>query len=162
MTRKTPDHLKLLQGNPGKRRARSRGVQPVGDAVAPVWLTPGARAVWDRVVDAMPGVFKATDTEILVAYCTAADSHQRATLALMIEGPILTGPRGRQTRNPWCSVQRDAARQIESLGRRLGLDPTSREHLPTPIPTPAASKFAGLVGIDPATETEKGPNDDDD
>ncbi|MEQ8507321.1 MAG: phage terminase small subunit P27 family [Rhodospirillales bacterium] len=161
MTKRKPPDLRLLEGNPGKRPIKKRGVTPTGDAVAPVWLSEGAAAVWSRVVDAMPGVFKATDAEILTAYCCAADQHQRATLALAIEGPILTGPRGRQSKNPWLAVQKDAANAIERLGRRLGLDPTSREHLPQPAPQPASSKFAGLVGAG-TSPTEKGTNDDDD
>ncbi len=161
MSRRKPPDLVALEGNPGKRRVRSRGVTPTGDAMPPVWLSEGARAVWDRIADAMPdGTYRTTDTEILVAFCCAADQHHKATIALAIEGPILTGPRGRQTRNPWCSVQKDAAGQIERLGRRLGLDPTSREHLPQPAPQPAASKFAGLVGIDPSP-TEKEEQHDD-
>tara|TARA_B100000965_G_scaffold41987_1_gene30829 strand:- start:1751 stop:2239 length:489 start_codon:yes stop_codon:yes gene_type:complete len=161
MSRKKPPHLVALEGNPGKRKLKPRGVTPTGDAVAPVWLSPGAAAVWSRVVDAMPvGTYKATDAEILTAYCCAADSYHKATLALMVEGPILTGPRGRQSKNPWLAVQKDAAGQIERLGKRLGLDPTSREHLPQPAPQPAASKFSGLVGINPSTETN-GETDDD-
>ncbi len=158
MTKRKPPDLRLLEGNPGKRPIKKRGVTPTGDAVAPVWLSPGAAAVWSRVVDAMPGVFKATDAEILTAYCTAADSHHKATLALAIEGAILTGPRGRQSRNPWCSVQKDAVAAMERLGRRLGLDPTAREHLPTPTPQPASSKFAGLIST---STNDEGTNHDD-
>ena len=159
MSRRKPPDLVALEGNPGKRRVRSRGVRPTGDAMPPLWLSEGAAAVWSRVVGSMPGVFKATDTEILTAYCCAADQHHKATLALAIEGPILTGPRGRQSKNPWCAVQKDAAAQIERLGRRLGLDPTARENLPPATPTSAASRFAGLVGIN--HETEKGTDDDE-
>lgn len=158
MTKRKPPHLVALEGNPGKHRVRSRGVTPEGDAVRPVWISEGAAAVWDLIIDSMPkGTYRATDSEILVAFCCAADQHQRATIALMLEGPILTGPRGRQSKNPWCGVQKDAAAAIERLGRRLGLDPTSRDHLPPPAPQPAASKFAGLI----STEKEEQHDDDD-
>lgn len=181
MTRKKPDHLRVLEGNPGKRKAKPRGVEPTGDAQRPTHLSGYAAEVWDRVVDAMPaGTFRATDTEIFAAYCTAAADFEEATYRLMIEGPVLTGARGAARRNPWTAVRRDSARSIERLGKRLGLDPTAREQLPPPAPATPTSKFAGLVGIDddtppaeasnwPPAATEgftpfaklKGPTDDD-
>lgn len=157
MTHKKPPHLVALEGNPGKRRVAARGVQPTGEATPPGHLTGYARVVWARVVDAMPaGTYRPTDTELLAAYCDAAATHREATAHVAAEGPVLTGPRGRQQRNPWFAVQRDAARQIESLGRRLGLDPLARERL-SPPPQPTASKFAGLI----TTTTEDHRNEAD-
>lgn len=144
MTRKTPSHIRALEGNRSKRRSSPRGVQPVGAAERPEHVTGYAAEVWDRIVTAMPGVFRVTDETALAAYCVAADEHREATLQIAVEGAVITGARGAKRTNPWLAVQRCAASGMASLGRRLGLDPHSRDQLPPP-PKPATSKFAGLV-----------------
>ncbi|MGE3296728.1 MAG: phage terminase small subunit P27 family [Porticoccaceae bacterium] len=158
MSRKTPPHLRELSGNPSKRRISSRGVQPVGAAERPEHVTGYAAEVWDRIVTAMPGVFRITDETALAAYCTAADEFREATLHLATEGAVITGARGAKRTNPWLAVQRSAGAGMASLGRRLGLDPTSRDQLPPP-PKPSTSKFAGLVADYPRSTNGESKND---
>lgn len=159
MSRKKPPHLAALEGNPGKRKLKPRGVQPVGDAERPAHVVGYAAEVWDSIVAAMPGVYRRTDEQILASYCTAADSYRRATLALLVEGPVIVGSRGAHRKNPWCAVQKDAVAVMTMTAKRLGLDPTAREHLPQPAPTPTASKFGHLVGVD---QHETGGQNDED
>ena len=46
-----PGIIKLIEGNPGKRKINRREPQPANDAPrCPAWLTPEAKTVWRRVV----------------------------------------------------------------------------------------------------------------
>lgn len=48
--RPTPTNLKLVTGNPGKRKLNDQEPEPdlLSDLSPPEWLSEGARAVWDR------------------------------------------------------------------------------------------------------------------
>lgn len=148
MTRKTPPHIRLLEGNPGHRPVKMAGVVPKGDAVMPPYVTGRATEVWLQVVASMPpGTFKATDGEILGAYCLAAARQQVAAGHLLIEGEVLHGALGKAYRNPWGVIAREASAEIAKLGARLGLDPIARENIHVP-PSRPAGKFIGLIPDD--------------
>jgi phage terminase small subunit len=70
-----PAHLKLLEGNPGKRRVPvGEPRPPIGPMPqAPEFLTTEARAEWDRVsVQLFPmGLLIDADVSPLAAYCQA-------------------------------------------------------------------------------------------
>jgi phage terminase small subunit len=66
-----PSALKLLRGNPGRRKA-VREVEPPVGAEAPAWLPADARAHWDRIAPGLVGVGLLTilDADSLAIYCT--------------------------------------------------------------------------------------------
>lgn len=145
--KKKPVALKRLEGNPGHRPLPSGYVEPKGSPCAPEHLTGYAREVWQRVTRSMPdGVYLATDTETLVAYCDAVDTLRKAMLAIAAEGHVLETTFGPK-RNPWNTIATQTRQQIATLGTRLGLDPIARESINAPERR-SESKFAGLVGID--------------
>ena len=141
-----PVALKRLEGNPGQRKLPSGHVEPVGAAEPPDHLTGYALEVWGRVVRSMPaGVYLATDTETMVAYCDAVDTLHKAMQAIADEGHVLETPYGPK-RNPWNTIATQTRAQIATLGARLGLDPLARESVAAPGNT-AQSKFSGLAAI---------------
>ena len=155
-----PADIKKLAGNPGNRPI-VEGVKPDGDAHRPDHLDGYALDVWERIVNAMPpGLYKATDTEMLAAYCIAASKLRDATMALKVEGEVIQPGGetvdmdagtvstfvGKAYRNPWSAVAREATMVMVSVGARLGLDPVSRDTVKPPENKPA-SKFGALMGI---------------
>jgi P27 family predicted phage terminase small subunit len=141
---------KLLEGNPGKTKLPTDYVEPVGDVRRPDHIDGYAAEVWERVVAAMPpGVYKATDTGLLAAYCLACARQRDAVYRVKLEGEVITvngqyGPK--PVRNPWAVMLTEANAQIASLGTKLGLDPIARESIKAPK-NPGSGKFGALVGI---------------
>lgn len=140
MTRRVPNHIRELSGNPGKRKTK-RTVDPVGNAQKPDYLSDYASVVWDRLMLAMPNVYKASDSEILGAYCLAAANFRDAAFHIAIEGAVTSKGRA----NPWLTIQKEASRTLASLGARLGLDPVARDAVAQPADAAGGSKFAGLI-----------------
>ncbi len=66
-----PTALKLLQGNPGKRRLVREPELPAG-AEAPSWLGKQARRYWDEMAPVLTkaGLLKATDADWLGMWCS--------------------------------------------------------------------------------------------
>lgn len=139
-----PTHLKLIEGNPGKRALNEREPKPTGGARAPTLMTPGAKKVWPKLVAAMPpGVFSAADSYILASYCEAVSQHQLATKMISETPPTIEGSTGQTKISPWFAMQREAATQIAALGAKLGLDPISRQNISTS--TGQADDESGLI-----------------
>jgi P27 family predicted phage terminase small subunit len=145
--RPKPQQIKELEGNPGKRALNKDAPQASGAPLCPAHLGTYAKIVWTRIVASMPPrLYAGCDTDLLAAYCAAADLHRKAVVALQAEGEVVEGQSGAPYQNPWVSIQNKQAVLMASLGSRLGLDPAARSSLAMPDEKPA-SKFAGLVAI---------------
>lgn len=146
-----PALIKALEGNPGKRKLPEGYVKPDGEPEKPDYVTDYAAVVWDRVMRSMPpGVYTASDVEILAAYCLACRDIRSAQQHMDIEGRVLHLPTKDGyvvKRNPWGQIAREAASVMAALGSRLGLDPTSRESIKAP-PEKTPDTFGELIGID--------------
>lgn len=146
-----PAAQKRLEGNPGKKKIPEGYVAAEGEPERPDHLDGYAADVWDRVMRSMPaGVYAASDTEVLAAYCLAAAELKRAMAHLAIEGRVVmveTKQGVVPRRNVWSGIAREMMSQIATLGTRLGLDPMARENIKAPDKKPVG-KFGELVGID--------------
>lgn len=143
-----PQMIKELEGNPGRRALNKEAPEATGRPVCPQYLTPYAKTVWRRILDAMPPkVYAACDSHLLAAYCSAADLHKRSVEALKTEGEVATGANGAPYQNPWVSIQNKQAQLLATLGSRLGLDPASRSSLNLPAEEKPKGKFGNLIGI---------------
>lgn len=67
-----PTALKLLQGNPGKRRIPKGEPKPKIGAEAPAWLGKRARKFWDNLAPQLVGIRVLTevDAQALAVLCT--------------------------------------------------------------------------------------------
>ena len=67
-----PAHLKLLRGNPGRRKLRQE-VRPVGTPLPPPGMDGSALAEWQRITPRLLelGIVCDLDTAPLMAYCHA-------------------------------------------------------------------------------------------
>jgi hypothetical protein len=140
-----PTHLKLIEGNPGKRPLNAANeVQPLGSPTAPKIMTKRAKAIWTRLLKVMPArVWTGADSNALANYCEAQARYEEMTLALLEGAPTFetnyagqrhgqrperTGPARGDPRRPSRPrpggsprPRSDRAGQAEGLQIRLGL-----------------------------------------
>jgi P27 family predicted phage terminase small subunit len=127
----TPTHLRMLRGD---RKDRINTAEPKPRkqrARVPAWLSPDARAVWQRTakqLDAM-GLLYAADEDVIVAYVHAVVNYRKATKIVEELGLLVEGRRDGLVTNPAVRVQRDAATLIRMLAAELGLTPSARSRL---------------------------------
>jgi P27 family predicted phage terminase small subunit len=145
--RPQPTRLKVLSGNPGKRRLPKAEPQPVGPAEPPGFVTGAALEEWHRVVGAMPpGLFTAADTPTLAVYCLAWVQYRAALALVAREGTIVPGSMGQQAPHPAVAISVKQAELILRTADRLGMSPAARARLEVQDQPPPAGKFDGLIG----------------
>jgi P27 family predicted phage terminase small subunit len=120
-----------------------------GPLTAPDDLRPDARAVWERVVDALgaTGVLTAADRDILRLYCEAYARYVEAEQMLAKTGPLLKGRDGNFVKNPLHQIVRDNADAVKKYAREIGLTPAARVGLRGEIDGQANSATAKLDAI---------------
>ena len=122
--RRTPTHLKLLKGNPGKRpiRPEPEPAVPATPPDPPEFLDEHAKNEWWRVAPELHalGLLTVLDLQPLAAYCQAYVHWVTAerALARMAAGDahfcglMITGSTGSHMANPLVRVARNAAHEI--------------------------------------------------
>lgn len=130
-----PTHLKVIEGNPGKRRLAPSVKAPPQKPRAPEWLTPYAKTTWRRLVPLLDdlGVLSAVDRDTIAGYCEAVSTFKSATEAIAKTGVLVQGRRkGEAIKNPALQIQRDASRLIATYSAMFGLSPSDRQRLGDP------------------------------
>lgn len=151
-----PAHLKLVEGNPGKR-ALKKEPQPARVLPdAPPFLTPDARGEWDRVSTELYhlGLLTNVDVQPLAAYCQAYGRWVAAekAIAKMAERDTLTAglmiktTNGNAIQNPLVGTSNKAASDMVRYASEFGLTPAARARLAIDPSQPQTSKFDGLFG----------------
>lgn len=129
-----PDALKLLQGNPGKRKINKQGPTPAPLAETPPppeWLGEWGAEIWEVVAPwlTQAGIMTRTDTHNLAAFCAAYHRWRLAEAEVATAGVTVTDKKGVLKKNPACTVINETLRQMATFGGALGLDPASRARL---------------------------------
>lgn len=128
-----PTALKLVTGNPGKRRLKKN--EPSPDALTkvpdpPDWMDGIGAAMWREVspwlVEAK--ILTATDLHNLEAFCMAYQRWREAQADITKNGIIVMGAK-QEIKNPACTVSNETMRQMATFGSALGLDPAARARL---------------------------------
>lgn len=156
-----PTKLKLLRGNPGKKRLNlyePEPVQPSEVPEPPEFLTGYAREEWHRIILELFRLRLVTlvDLNPLAAYCQAYKRWRTAEekLAVMAErDPIAAGllVKSKQqalAANPLVAIADNAARSMVRYAAEFGLTPAARTRLSSENraePSQPTSKFAGLL-----------------
>jgi P27 family predicted phage terminase small subunit len=147
----TPTHLKLLQGDPGKRGFNPAEPNPERCApTCPSHLCPPAKAEWKRLAAqlAQLRILTELDRAALAAYCQAYGRWVEAERKLCETPMLLKLPSGYVQQNPWLTI---ANKQMELMHKYLsefGLSPVSRSRVTLTGSGTNKSKFAGLLGAD--------------
>ena len=145
--RPTPTRLKLLTGNPGKRRLNQREPKPVGAPEKPDFISGNSAAEWDRVIASTPpGFLTSADVPTLTVLVTALALFRAALSRLARDGTTSVGSLGQQVPHPMIAVLAKQTELVLRAGDRLGLSPVARTRLE--MPEPRTGKFDGLLGLD--------------
>ncbi len=135
-----PTALKILAGNPGRKKLNTAEPQPTpGIPDAPAHLNATAREEWDRAaVELLAlGLLTLADRAALALYCQAWGRLVEAETELAKSGTIIKSPTGYPIQNPWLSVAVKASEACHRYGQQFGLTPVARSHLQVPDTKPA-------------------------
>lgn len=143
-----PTHLKIIEGNPGKRRLAPTVKAPPSRPTCPDYLAPYAKTVWRRLVpllDAM-GILTRVDRDTMAAYCASVARFKEASEVLNKTGVLVQGQRkGQAVKNPAIQIQRDAIRDIATFSSMFGLSPADRHRLGDPTSHTKTSDIETLL-----------------
>ena len=141
-----PTYLKLLRGNPGKRRLNENEPIPAGDLQEPPkWMSKSQRAGWRYAIEHSPsGLLKRLDRSVLVAWVVAEDLHRKASEMVERHGLLIKAPNtGLPIQSPYLPVINRQASIMIKAAEQLGFSPASR----------------GRVQIEPDRDNEPNPFD---
>ena len=127
-----PTHLKLIEGNPGKRKLNRNEPKPQGDLCdAPDWLTEEQKAGWAYAISNAPaGLMKRLDRAALTAFVVAEDMHRQASVAVGKFGLITKSPsKGEPMQNPYLPIINRQAQIMLKAAAELGFTPSSRSRV---------------------------------
>lgn len=147
----TPTALKLLKGNPGKRRLESAEPQPLKKAPpCPKHLVGEARKEWRRITKQLLalGLLTEIDRAALAGYCQAWARWVEAEEAMQKPGfqmITLTG-NGYPVLSPWLGVANTALKQMRSFLSEFGMTPSARVRVKVEAPRPKDPYEAYLNG----------------
>jgi P27 family predicted phage terminase small subunit len=133
--RPKPTRLKMLTGNPGKRRLNEDEPRPDPNIPeCPSELGPVARTEWDRLVDELAVLRMLTnlDRAALAAYCGAYALWAEATVQLQKYGAMIKSPTGFPIQSPYLSIVNRQAEIMMRIASEFGFTPASRSRIATP------------------------------
>jgi P27 family predicted phage terminase small subunit len=126
-----PTKLKLVRGNPGKRKVnRNEPQAPSGVSAPPDYLNPTERRLWLNTTADAPWISR-SDAGVLetyvIAWARSIDFKKETD-----KGVILTGPNGGAYQNPYLAPYNKAVEQKMKAAAELGLTATSRSRISIP------------------------------
>lgn len=133
-TKPTPTHLKLIRGNPGKRKINKREPKPKsGMPPAPSELDARGKKEWARINKSLDGLglLTSADAAVLALYCAAYSAWCAAQKELKA-GHVVKAGNGTPIPSPWLVISNRSADQIVKFGAELGLTPSARSRLQVP------------------------------
>lgn len=133
--RRKASALKLLAGNPGKRKLDKEPIPPPGEIVMPEVLSDAARKVWERVAPVClhMGTLTTADVAAFRTYCE-------------LQGTLdeLWTTKGQEDFD-W-QKELKYATLIRVYYERFGLEPSGRSRLKLAPKDEPASKWSGVLG----------------
>lgn len=130
----TPTALKVLEGNPGKRKLNDREPKPEKKAPAcPKWLEPEAKKEWRRLAKKMEalGILTEVDMAAFAGYCQAYARWKEAEEFITQHGSIVRTPSGYWQTVPQVSIARGYLKLMGTYASEFGLTPASRSRIIT-------------------------------
>jgi P27 family predicted phage terminase small subunit len=155
----TPLHLKLLRGNPGKRRPKPEPEPTIPPTCPepPSFITGYAADLWWETAPELHrlGLLTRLDVPALAAYCHSFGQWHMAVEALakmeandpLMRGQIIRTKQGEAAVNPLVSIARKHAGDVIRFANEFGLSAAARSRLAAfGYAPPTKSKFDGLLG----------------
>ena len=139
-----PSATRELEGNPGKRKRKTKEPKPAAERVpsAPAHLDSEAKREFRRVSKHLhdAGLLTQIDRSALAAYCQTYSRWAHAEKCLRDKGPIVKSPSGYPIRNPYLDVANAAIRDLHRYLVEFGMTPSSRTKLATDEPNEDAEE----------------------
>lgn len=128
----TPTAIKLLEGNPGKRKLNER--EPTPDKKAPScpkWLEPEGKKEWRRLAKQMErlGILTEVDMAAFAGYCQAYARWKEAEEFITQHGTIVRTPSGYWQQVPQVSIAQTYLKIMNRFAEQFGLTPASRSRI---------------------------------
>lgn len=144
--RPKPTHLKLLEGNPGKRPLNADEPIPAGDLAfdPPEGLSESQEKLWRSTMkDAPLGLLKNLDRELFRTWVIATDTYHRAVTALNASPSLMVRTRnGEWIQNPYLAIVNKQALLMHKAGEQMGFSPSARTRVTVGSGAPdAGNKF---------------------
>jgi P27 family predicted phage terminase small subunit len=127
-----PTPLKIIAGNPGKKRLPEGEVKPKVEMPSmPKHLNAEARAEWDRLGPVLVRLKLLTrlDRAAFAAYCMAWSRHVEAEEQLAKASALAFTANGYPIVNPWATISKQAVDQMAKFLGEFGLTPASRTRI---------------------------------
>ena len=126
-----PTSLKLLHGNPGKRKINSAEPKPTGVPSCPKHLSKVAKAEWKRISAELItlGLLTSVDRAALAAYCAAYARWAEAEEKLQQFGTVIKTKNGNPVQSPFVGVANRALELMHKFLTEFGMTPASRTRL---------------------------------
>lgn len=134
--RPKPTHLKIREGNPGKRALNEREPQPPKvkkTPRAPAHLSKDAQREWRRVAKILTeqNVVSVLDLPGLEAYCVCYAQWVEANAQVGKLGAIVKTANGNLIQNPYLAVANRAMVEMRKWMAEMGMTPSSRSRVQT-------------------------------
>jgi P27 family predicted phage terminase small subunit len=159
----SPPHLKLLKGNPGRRRIKAQPEPEISTEVPapPEFLTPAAKDEWWRIAAELHRCKLLTplDVGVFAVYCQSyadwVEAKQELAKAAAAEpethGLLVKGSHDQLMANPLLRVITSCASRMMDAATQLGLTPASRSRIYISEPPDGNGKFSGFLDPRPAS-----------
>lgn len=123
-----PPQLKVLEGNPGKRRLNLPAIKPTPGAPCPKFLHALAKQEWNRIVPELMrlGLLTQIDRASLAAYCEAWADFERAAEQMKNRPLTVIAGNGTEIPHPALVIKRAAMEKIRQFAAEFGFSPSAR------------------------------------
>ena len=149
-----PTRLRLLKGNPGKRRINKAEPQlPPKAPSCPRWLSPEAKKVWRRTVSLLQAsrILTRVDADALTAYSQTYARWQAAERFIDQHGEIypIRDEHGNvrcMQQFPQVAIARSLLQILRGYQQEFGMTPSARTRvhvIPSPASDPDEDRFFG-------------------
>lgn len=151
-----PIKLKVLAGNPGRRRLPDEITPPAEMPVPPAHLDAYALEEWNRVVEGLNamGILAGIDQQAFAAYCGAYSRWRAAEEELSklrdvdpLSALVLKTISGNWIQQPLIGISNKAAGDMVKYAVEFGMTPSARARLAMDPNRSKKGKFDGLVGV---------------
>ena len=124
-----PAHLKLIEGNAGKRPLPTKKVKISSKIRMPNGMSPEEKRVWKYMLAHLPtGMVKVADVISLRTYCEAVAEYDMAGAKLK-SGYLVKAKSGAARLSPWVRVRKEAWDRMHKLSAEFGFTPSARTKL---------------------------------
>ncbi len=124
-----PTAVKLINGNPGKRRLNENEPEPPGELCDPPdEMSDEEKAIWRKAIaDAPPGMLREIDGTLLQLWVEAKEMRRKAREEVATHGAcIVSAASGALKKNPYQQIIDQQTDIIKGLTGDLGFSATSR------------------------------------